>query len=103
MELTSFLEQKHGLWWKGGSDDRLAGPGEWHLRSSCQFLSCPREVGEGDGTTPVRDDKEQMRATALQLLILTCPGVPGGMGGEGGNTNLMGEDLSSFTFENYLG
>lgn len=47
MELTSFLEQKHGLWWKGGSDDRLAGPGEWHLRSSCQFLSCPREMGGG--------------------------------------------------------
>lgn len=63
----------------------------------------PQGDGGGGGTTPVRDDKEQMRATALQLLILTCPGVPGGMDGEGGNTNLMGEDLSSFTFENYLG
>lgn len=51
----------------------------------------------------MREAKEQKRATALQLLILTCPGVPGGVDGEGGNTNLMGEDLSSFTSENYLG
>lgn len=57
------------------------------------------ELPQGDGG----GGREQMRATALQLLILTCPGVPGGMDGEGGNTNLMGEDLSSFTFENYLG